>query len=94
VALGPLGRLDEARSSFERALELAPDHFWSHHDLGVLLQEPEPAAALTHLRRASELLEVPSVLDSIQPTFRQVVKERLRQMIASCEEAVAAKDSH
>ncbi len=93
-ALVRLARLDEARSSFEHALELAPDHFWSHHDLGVMLQEPEPAAALMHLRRARELLEVPSIIDTIQPTFRQVVKERLAQLISSCEQALASKDPH
>jgi tetratricopeptide (TPR) repeat protein len=93
-ALSRLGRAVEAQSSLEHALELAPDHFRSHLDLGMMLAQDQPAVALPHLRRANELLETPAVLESVEPTFRQAVKEQLARLISSCEASGAKGESH
>jgi tetratricopeptide (TPR) repeat protein len=50
------GRLDEARTNYERALASSPDSAFLHRELGVLeRRRGRSDAALTHLRRAAEL---------------------------------------
>ncbi len=86
-ALWRMDRDAEARSSYERALELAPDHFWSHHDLGTMqFLAGEHAAALPHLERAMELLESPAVSQSIDPPMLQAVRQTLANQIAKSRE--------
>jgi len=56
VALMELGRNDEARVEFLRALEAAPEHPLVHFHLGVLLaEEGESEAAEEHLTTAQRL---------------------------------------
>ena len=47
-----LGRPDEARSSFERALELDPEDAGANFHLGTMLAVTDPDAARLHLERA------------------------------------------
>jgi len=47
-----LGRPDEARSSFERALELDPEDAGANFHLGTMLAAADPEAARLHLERA------------------------------------------
>jgi tetratricopeptide (TPR) repeat protein len=50
------GRLDEARATYERALEASPDSAFLHRELGVVeRRRGHGDAALDHLRKASAL---------------------------------------
>jgi len=52
TASASLGRPDEARSSFERALELDPEDAGANFHLGTLLAVTDPDTARLHLERA------------------------------------------
>jgi protein O-GlcNAc transferase len=55
-ALQTQGRLDEARASYARALELAPDFLAAYVNLGnVILQQGRPQEAIPYFRRALAL---------------------------------------
>jgi tetratricopeptide (TPR) repeat protein len=50
------GRLDEARSAYERAIATSPESAFLYHELGVLeRRQGDTDAALVHLRKASDL---------------------------------------
>jgi tetratricopeptide (TPR) repeat protein len=66
LVLFGLGRTDEARACFERALALAP-HAGAHNGLGVVaLEAGAPEAALRHFERAVEVdPRYPDALDNL-----------------------------
>jgi len=55
-----LNRTDEARAEYERATTLAPKMSEAFLNLGILLAEKDPAAAVAPLRRAVDLLPAQS----------------------------------
>ena len=55
-----LQRWEEARSEYQRAIELDPKLAEAHLNLGTLLLDHDPAAAVTSLRKAVELLPAQS----------------------------------
>jgi len=55
-----LKRPDEARTEYERATTLDPKMFEAFLNLGILLSEKDPAAAVTPLRKAVDLLPAQS----------------------------------
>lgn len=55
-----LKRVDEARAEYERATALDPKMGEAHLNLGILLLEKDPAAAVKPLQRAVELLPAQS----------------------------------
>lgn len=55
-----LKRADEARSEYERAIALDPKMSEAYLNLGILLTEREPSAAVAPLRKAVELLPAQS----------------------------------
>ncbi len=55
-ALTALQRTDEARAEYQKAAELDPKMAEAQLNLGVLLLEKDPAAAVAPLRKATELL--------------------------------------
>ena len=69
------GRLDEARTAYERAIATSPDSAFLHHELGVVeRRQGDLDAALQHLRKAAELdpsdaaalTEIGAILESRQ----------------------------
>jgi Tfp pilus assembly protein PilF len=53
VTLGRVGDERGAEAHFERTIEMDPNAWWAHHDLGILLlKQRRWAAALTHLEKA------------------------------------------
>jgi len=75
------GRHEEARAAYEAALALDPKLAAAHQNLGLLLLETDPAAALPHLERAAELLP-----DRAQP---QVLLGAALERLGRSAEAVA-----
>ena len=59
-AYAALQRWEEARGEFQRAIELDPRFSEAYSNLGVLLLERDPAAAVLPLRKAVELLPAQS----------------------------------
>jgi len=55
-ALTALKRTDEARAEYQKAAELDPKMAEAQLNLGILLLEKDPAAAVAPLRKAAELL--------------------------------------
>jgi tetratricopeptide (TPR) repeat protein len=55
-----LKRTDDARAEYERAIALDPKMSEAHLNLGIILLEKDPAAAVAPLRRAVELLPAQS----------------------------------
>jgi len=55
-ALTALKRTDEARAEYQKAAELDPKMVEAQLNLGILLLENDPAAAVAPLRKATELL--------------------------------------
>ena len=55
-AFTALKRGTEARAEYERAIGIEPKMAEAHLNLGILLLEADPAAAIPHLRAATELL--------------------------------------
>ncbi len=55
-----LKRVPEARAEYEHAIALDPKMSEAYLNLGILLTEPEPAAAVAPLRKAVELLPAQS----------------------------------
>jgi protein O-GlcNAc transferase len=55
-ALTALKRTDEARAEYQKAVELDPKMAEAHLNLGILLLEKDPSAAVAPLRKATELL--------------------------------------
>jgi tetratricopeptide (TPR) repeat protein len=55
-AAGAAGRMDEARTAYDRALQASPESAFLHRELGLLeRRQGNQDAALTRFRRASEL---------------------------------------
>jgi tetratricopeptide (TPR) repeat protein len=78
-ALRNLGRLTEALSALEQAVDLKPDQFWAQHDLGTLLLEfGDPLTARLHLREALRLLDAQTGLES---DLARVIRERLTLLL-------------
>ncbi len=63
-ALTALGEREPARVAYERAVALKDDFAEAHLNLGVLLLDADPTAAVPHLARASALLP-----DAAQPRY-------------------------
>jgi Flp pilus assembly protein TadD len=59
-AFTALHRVDEARAEYERTITLDPKMTEAYLNLGILLSERDPAAAVTPLRKAVELLPAQS----------------------------------
>jgi Flp pilus assembly protein TadD len=59
-AFTALHRTDEARAEYERTITLDPKMTEAYLNLGILLSERDPAAAVTPLRKAVELLPAQS----------------------------------
>ncbi|MDP6838699.1 MAG: tetratricopeptide repeat protein [Planctomycetota bacterium] len=64
------GRTQEGRAALEKALAWTPDHFQSHHDLGILLAQSADPAARPHLERALELLPAQQLPEKLRASVR------------------------
>ena len=74
-----LGNFDEARSALETCVELDPEHFWGHHDLGTLLHEMgDPLTARLHLSRVLELLDDQ---EAIAEDLKQAIRENVEELL-------------
>ncbi|MCP3861336.1 MAG: tetratricopeptide repeat protein, partial [Phycisphaeraceae bacterium] len=83
-ALHQLGRSGEARRAYEKTVELAPDNWWAHMNLGSLLASTGRfSEALTAATRATELK--PDSKDA----WRRVVRiQRDRRLFEKAKSAV------
>src|SRR5207248_504459 len=85
AALAELGRLDEARTAYARALVLAPDEpdAWAEHYLGLIAERSQDdIAAVQHFARAQKLdpdAFRPSPSPSVS-AFAKVVQEEVSKL--------------
>jgi len=59
-AFTALKRTDEARAEYQKAIEIDPKMAEAHLNLGILLLDKDPAAAVAPLRKATDLLPAQS----------------------------------
>lgn len=85
-ALASSGRIQEARKTYEKVLQLKPDHVQALLAFAELLAETDTAAAEQQLRRA---LEIDSSLDDARLRLAELLEARAAEGADTLEEAAA-----
>lgn len=79
-ALAALDRTDAAQTHYVRAIALAPDYFQAHANLGNLLENSDPEAAIRHFQQAVRLRpDIAELHDSLGRVLRAENKGKLAQ---------------
>lgn len=70
------GDVDQAVMWLKRSLEINPDYFVAHYQLGALLEPDKPLEALQHYRRAFEIAPRNANKEMIQNTILRLEREK------------------
>ncbi len=90
-ALGSVGMIQEARETYEKVLQLKPDHVQALLAFAELLAETDTAAAEQQLRRA---LDIDSSLDDARLRLAELLEARAAEGADTLDEAAAIYRRH